>query len=165
MYGNRLKEMREEKGLSQEELARKLNISRQAISKWENDKTEPDLKSLKMLCDIYEITLDQLVLFHNEKSERENRKKRVNNQGIPSFENEWFGFLMLIITICSCMIAPLGIVVSIGFLVFCKKIQNKHWRIVITIVCIIALILSTYNCVQALQAIFSEGYGSVEYLG
>lgn len=44
--GEKLKENRKKAGLSQEELAEKLNVSRQAITKWENDKGFPSIESL-----------------------------------------------------------------------------------------------------------------------
>lgn len=64
--GKRLKSLRECNGLSQEELAKKLNISRQSISKWELDKSYPDTENLVFLSEIYNITIDELVKETNE---------------------------------------------------------------------------------------------------
>ena len=50
--GNRIKKFREKINLSQEELAEKVYTSRQTISNWENDKTYPDINSLKLLSNI-----------------------------------------------------------------------------------------------------------------
>lgn len=60
-FAEQLKFYRSQKGLSQEDLADKLYISRQAISRWENGETAPDLDTLVNLASIFEVTLDELV--------------------------------------------------------------------------------------------------------
>lgn len=57
----RLAELRRAKGLSQEELADALNVSRQAVGKWESGKAVPELYKLVELCDFFGVTLDALV--------------------------------------------------------------------------------------------------------
>lgn len=59
--GEKIKELRIKNNLSQEDLASKLNVSRQAISKWEQDITLPDTNNLIMLSKLFGITLDELV--------------------------------------------------------------------------------------------------------
>lgn len=56
-----LKRLRTEKGLSQEEVAGQLFLSRQTISKWENNLAEPGVENLKALARLYGVTLDQLL--------------------------------------------------------------------------------------------------------
>lgn len=58
--GERIYEQRTAKGLSQEQLAELLEVSRQSVSKWETDSAVPELDKLLRMCDIFEITLDQL---------------------------------------------------------------------------------------------------------
>ena len=58
---DRLVQLRKEKGLSQEALAAKLGVSRQAISKWERAEASPDTDNLIALAEIYGITLDALL--------------------------------------------------------------------------------------------------------
>ena len=58
---NRLLEFRKKSGLSQEELADKLNISRQSVSKWERAESCPDTDNLIELAKIYNVTLDELI--------------------------------------------------------------------------------------------------------
>lgn len=60
LAGN-LKRKREECRLSQDDVASKLNISRQSISKWETGKCYPDLDNLILLSDLYKISLDELI--------------------------------------------------------------------------------------------------------
>ncbi len=58
---NRLYELRKKNGYSQEELAAKLGLSRQAVSKWENDVSSPDISILNDLADILGVSLDTLL--------------------------------------------------------------------------------------------------------
>ena len=59
--GNRLLNLSKKSGLSQEDVAEKLNISRQTISKWEMDQTVPELNKAKLLSQIYNVSYDYLV--------------------------------------------------------------------------------------------------------
>lgn len=60
-FEENLRELRKQKGLSQEELAEQLNISRQAVSKWENGSAYPELDKLMLLCELFRCTLDDLL--------------------------------------------------------------------------------------------------------
>jgi len=60
-FSKQLKQYRELNGFSQEELADKLYVTRQTISKWENDKTYPDIHNLIALSVLFEISIDELV--------------------------------------------------------------------------------------------------------
>lgn len=59
--GQRLYEMRKAKGLSQEQTAEILGVTRQTISKWESDQTTPDFDKILPLCDLYNISSDELL--------------------------------------------------------------------------------------------------------
>lgn len=61
-FNNRLYHLRKQKGLSQEELANRLNVSRQTVSKWEIGDSTPDMEKLAAISDLFEIPLDKLVL-------------------------------------------------------------------------------------------------------
>lgn len=69
--GNSLSRARKKSGLSQEEVAEKLGVSRQTISKWELDETLPDIQQSKKLSVLYHMTLDELVDFDPEMKEIE----------------------------------------------------------------------------------------------
>lgn len=56
-----LKANREKMGLSQTDVANRLNISRQSISKWGNGKGYPDLDNLVLLSEVYEVSIDELL--------------------------------------------------------------------------------------------------------
>ncbi len=59
--GKQIKKHRQEVQLSQEELADRVYVSRQTISNWENDKSYPDVNSLVLLSEIFQISLDNLI--------------------------------------------------------------------------------------------------------
>lgn len=59
--GNRISRYRKAKGMTQEELASKLGVSSQAVSKWENDASCPDISLLPQLCSVLGITADELL--------------------------------------------------------------------------------------------------------
>lgn len=60
-FADRLIELRRAKGLSQEELAREMGLSRQAISKWERAESAPDIGNLVALSNLYGVSLDEIV--------------------------------------------------------------------------------------------------------
>ena len=61
--GNRLFHARKKQGLSQEDVAGKLGVSRQTISKWETDETLPDIRQAKQMARLYNLSLDELIEF------------------------------------------------------------------------------------------------------
>lgn len=67
--GNNLFHVRKKKGLSQEEVAEKLGVIRQTISKWETDETLPDIRQSKHLAVLYGLSLDELIEFDIEVKE------------------------------------------------------------------------------------------------
>ena len=60
-FGQRFQRLRKEKGLTQEDIASKINITPQSISKWENDLSAPDISILPQLADILEVSLEELL--------------------------------------------------------------------------------------------------------
>ena len=67
---NRLLDYRKKNNLSQEELAEKIGVSRQAVSKWERAEASPDTDNLIKLAEIYGVSLDELIKGENEKTEK-----------------------------------------------------------------------------------------------
>ena len=81
--GEKLLELRKQKQLSQEEVAYRLNVTRQTISKWETDQSTPDFDKIIPLCELYEISADELLTgkknleeIVSENDEEEIRKKK-----------------------------------------------------------------------------------------
>lgn len=68
-FGDKLKQYRLNEGLSQEQLAEKIGVSRQAITKWETKRGLPDVENMVILAEIFKLTLDELVLEEVKKQE------------------------------------------------------------------------------------------------
>lgn len=60
-FGKNIQKLRKAYGISQEEFASKLNVSRQAVSKWESGNGYPEMEKLLQICDLYQCSLDSLV--------------------------------------------------------------------------------------------------------
>ena len=60
-FADRLTDLRKEQHMTQADLAKKLNISPQAVSKWETGESIPDIEMLEILSDLYGLTLDELI--------------------------------------------------------------------------------------------------------
>ncbi len=81
--GSQIKKYRSELSLSQDELAEKIFVSRQSISNWENDKNYPDIKSLLLLSEVFQVSLDQLV-----KGDLEMMKREITTQELANFQKD-----------------------------------------------------------------------------
>lgn len=77
---NQIKKLRAEKGMSQDELAEKIFVSRQTVSNWENEKTYPDIKSLILLSEVFETSLDALI-----KGDLKEMKRQIDGQEYAKF--------------------------------------------------------------------------------
>jgi len=75
--GKQIKECRQVAKLSQEELAERVYVSRQTISNWENDKSYPDVHSLVLLSEIFQISLDKLIKGDIDMMKEEIKKEEV----------------------------------------------------------------------------------------
>ncbi|MBR2498721.1 MAG: helix-turn-helix transcriptional regulator [Clostridia bacterium] len=67
--------LRKKNGWSQEELADKMNISRQAVSKWERDLSFSDISSIPKLAEIFEVSVDELIQVKTETKENIGKNK------------------------------------------------------------------------------------------
>ena len=76
--GEKLYNHRKNAGFSQEELAEKIGVSRQAVSKWERDESSPDTENLIALARLYNISLDELVLGEDTSKEEPQKNDKVD---------------------------------------------------------------------------------------
>lgn len=101
--GQSLKYYRTREKLTQEALAKILNVSRQTISKWENDRSFPDIETLIWLCDIYHISLDNLVgretvAYDPKVLRKKNKRKELINM-FPKYSNIVLSGILLFLII------------------------------------------------------------------
>ena len=59
--GKHIKKFRSEKGLTQDQLAEQLHVTRQAVSNWENGKTQPDVETLSSLAECFGVTVEEVI--------------------------------------------------------------------------------------------------------
>lgn len=135
--GYNLKKAREKKNISQKEVARILNISRQSISKWENNRNLPDIDNLVRLSEIYEISIDELLkndtLVDQSETVMHQVRKQMNNY-------EWL--LLLILCVLLSLAVPLGLI-FVPFILFRNK-KNTVYKKLIIFACIICILINIY---------------------
>ncbi|MBO5176461.1 MAG: helix-turn-helix transcriptional regulator [Lachnospiraceae bacterium] len=64
-----IKNLRKEKDMTQDELAEKLNVTRQAVSNWEQGKTQPDIETLTRLAEIFDVSVEHII-YGSERKEK-----------------------------------------------------------------------------------------------
>ena len=100
-FHEKLQQLRKQKGLTQEQLADQLYVSRAAVSKWESGRGYPNIDSLKALAKFYSVTIDELLSGEQMLTiAEEDQKHRTQN-----FRNQVFG--LLDISACAYLFLPL----------------------------------------------------------
>ena len=77
-FGNNLFHARKQCGLSQEDVAEKLGVSRQTVSKWETNETIPDIRQSKKMAILYKMSLDELIDFDLDEHEIQDAIQQTN---------------------------------------------------------------------------------------
>lgn len=127
---NQLKKYRKSYGLSQEKLAEVIHVSRQTISNWETGKSYPDLQSLLLLSDQFNISLDELI-----KGDVDSMKRKVTIAKM----NQWM-LVLVVSSILTLITAPLfkywgdfALILPVTFIIIIfyaavklQKIQDKE---------------------------------------
>lgn len=87
--GEKIVNLRMNIGLSQEELAEKVNVSRQSVSKWEMNQALPQIDKVLMLCELFNVSTDALLLDKNEvKAQSKSENKGLKYFGTDGFRGE-----------------------------------------------------------------------------
>lgn len=156
-----LKKARENAGLSQAEVAEKLNISRQAISKWENGWTSPDIDNLVILSDLYDVSLDELIK-NDEKKKDEDLQESVepDKKKVFGLLPEEVGILIAIVCLSTIpCLGLVGIILLLGYCVFKKYKIGAIYKVII--LCFI--LISIYNSVVYVRIEFMDlGVATIE---
>ena len=96
---NNLKNIRKENNLSQEQLAEKLGVSRQAVSKWESGQTYPEMDKVLLICKLFNYNIDEL-MNENVKEVNETKESKVN---INKYVDDFFNFITKTVNMLSAM--------------------------------------------------------------
>ena len=89
--GSKIKTLRLSKSMTQEQLAKALHVSAQAVSKWETSKSYPDIHSLLLLSALFDVSLDQLI-----KGDLETMKQEVNAADVKAMNRDAIIFSILL---------------------------------------------------------------------
>lgn len=89
--GSKIKTLRLSKSMTQEQLAKALHVSAQAVSKWENGKSYPDIHSLLLLSALFDVSLDQLI-----KGDLETMKQEVNAADVKAMNRDAIIYTVLL---------------------------------------------------------------------
>lgn len=100
--GSQIRKYRTKASFSQEQLAEKVFVTRQTISNWENDRSYPDIRSLVLLSEVFQVSLDQLI-----KGDLEKMKKEIDRQEYDRFHMDSIIFTVLFIAL---LILPIPLV-------------------------------------------------------
>ena len=106
--GTNIRENRNRLGLSQEQLAEKVFVSRQTISNWENDKSCPDINSLVLMSEVFSVSVDTLI-----KGDVEEMKKEISKEDRTEFERLSKIFAPLLI---ACILTPIPMAHFMGWI-------------------------------------------------
>ncbi len=116
-FGDKLSKLRKEKGLSQEGLAEKLEVTRQTVSKWELSQTKPDTDMLVKIADVLEVDVSSLIV-----DEEKGGKKETISKGYDIDETKPRTWLLVILIILALVIS----VILINKVVIDKKAKSKE---------------------------------------
>lgn len=121
-FGDKLIKLRKKHGLSQEDLANKLNVSRQSVSKWESNNTYPETDKIVQICNIFNCSMDDLINDKITDIEEVERKEKNNlNIALDSlleFITKTINMLsrMKLSSIIKCFIEQVIIVLLLAFI-------------------------------------------------
>lgn len=124
--GDRLRRLRKNSGISQEELAKQLHISRQSISKWENNLSSPDIDMLIKLSEIFHISIDEIVANPFLKV-KENRVKDMDKQQLYQLLSQYEGYFILMMLLLCCTVAPIGLL-FLGIIIRWNQKITSHLK-------------------------------------
>lgn len=120
-----IRALRMDAGMTQQDLANVVGLTREAVAQWENDTAMPRLGAAMKLAEYFGITLDELVAPSAEATYQEKVTKSIDEVGVADTVESWFGF-------ASHLVTPLEIADGHGgfeWLAFQVKGQGYEWNI------------------------------------
>ena len=119
-FGEKLMQLRKKQGLSQEELAEKLGVSRQSVSKWESNNTYPETEKIIQICNIFDCSMDDLI---NDNITDINQTSRSNKINLNEAKDSFMYFLTKTINMFSSMNFQTGLkclleMIGIAFILY-----------------------------------------------
>lgn len=174
---DRIQNLRKNKGISQEELADKIGVSRQAVSKWESEQSSPDIEKIILLSDYFGVTTDYLLKGIEPIADA---PKEEADAGIFAIVGTALNFIGLVTAIMVWLEERTGISVAIGLIIMAigcmifaigqsvgrnrKEAAFLFWRINVWILSLIP-ISCVFNVIQGIVERHSWALSPVPELG
>ncbi len=104
--GNRISELRKKHNYSQEYVAEQLDVSRQAVSKWEQDQTSPDTNNLISLARLFGVSVEYLATGHGDEASPNGSEAQSSQKPLPdqTGANRLLGIIVLAIGLVNCAV-------------------------------------------------------------
>lgn len=171
--GEKISKLRTTNKMSQGDLAEKLNVSRQSISKWETNASVPELDKLIQLCDLFGISLDELVRSDNLEA-GDDREEDVPPSPPQQTQiviqhslttQKIVGFILLALGLLCCLMALFagsGLLIIGGYIIFCSilclLIKRYACLIIGWITIIQVIVLTPFFTGVRIFSVFNPGY-------
>lgn len=127
LIGEKLLELRTQKNMTQEELAERLGVTRQSVSKWESNGTFPNMNKLLEICDIFQVSLDYLLRdIDGTESDEEVQQEHPRTPGVEG-QQTVYKKKPVSIYLVLCMILTGGLFVISSWL-FGNLLMNHIWN-------------------------------------
>lgn len=171
--GEKISKLRTTNKMSQGDLAEKLNVSRQSISKWETNASVPELDKLIQLCDLFGISLDELVRSDNLEAGDDREEDFPSSPPLQTqiviqhslTTQKIVGFILLALGLLCCLMALFagsGLLIIGGYIIFCSIlcliIKRYAGLIIGWITMIQAIVLTPFFTGLRIFSVFNPGY-------
>lgn len=146
--GEKLKELRKEHNLSQQQFADLLHVSRQAVSRWETKKAEPDIETLKKISQIFKVTVDHLIGNDEEEADLTPHDMETIQKHYPEYAEylEALNLSILMLAAVITIVIPVaGVLIDIGIIAHLIRIRNKKYVKLLIGVTVFILLMSGYH--------------------
>ena len=142
--GEKLLELRKAKHLSQEEVADRLNVSRQTVSKWETDQSMPDFDKIAPLCELYQISADELLMMENSEKKENVKEESQSVNDAYNERNRRKKAIGISFSVLTYFIAIAWIMIAIPV----YKMDPVLSSAIFLLICGIATFIVVYTCVM-----------------
>ena len=127
-FGEKLKSLRQQNGITQEELADKLYVTRTAVSKWENDRGLPAWDTMKQISLLFGVTLDELVSDDDVRSARLAEDKKAKAFRIPALCAFALTVAFAFMTAYLSKWCSLGCIAAAGAFIACALLSKPAYK-------------------------------------
>lgn len=158
--GQRISKLRKDNGFSQEYVAEKLDVSRQAVSKWETDSSAPDTYNLIALAELFDVSVEYIAIGKQEDQQKiipteETKHNRIATSKIVGFVLLGAGLIALIFGL---LLSEILILLSVCLLIggiLCIAVQKKLWFISMWTFLVLTFLIISILTTQNLFSIFN----------